>query len=137
MLALGWGRGKVGVQLEDINSELPCASTFKQKDDSHLVFFHFCKQRKEKKEIPGGVQADTGEDSPPAWPHGLALTKIHRGPSFTMHQGPQGTPGVTESQGSHPLASSQLGGQTRSSPVLGHVCLRAMCWGVRGGLGTR
>ena len=34
-----------------INPELPL-STFKQKDDPHLVFFHFCEQGKEKKEIP-------------------------------------------------------------------------------------
>ena len=49
---VGWGqgRGAAGRPLL-INPELPL-STFKQKDDSHLVFFHFCEQGKEKKEIP-------------------------------------------------------------------------------------
>ncbi|KAI4532681.1 hypothetical protein MG293_017089 [Ovis ammon polii] len=34
-----------------------------RKDDSYLIFLNFYKQRKEKKEIPGGVQAETGKET--------------------------------------------------------------------------
>ena len=71
-----------------------------------------------------------GEDSAPAWPHGLALN--HRGPSFTIHQVPQGTWGVTENWGSHPLVSSQLWGQEEAQCWA--MCALGPCAGETGGL---
>ena len=105
----------------------------KQKDDSSLFSFHFCKQRKERKEIPGGRQADTGEGFTPRKSYSLAL--IHRRRGLITHQVSRGTQGVTENWGSRPLVSSHLG---RRNPVLGHRCFRTLCaGGVRVGLWTR
>lgn len=62
----GVGQGRSAARRRSLllllTQSLPPASTLKQADDGVLrYFFHFCKQRKEKEEILGGLETETGE----------------------------------------------------------------------------
>lgn len=65
-----WNRGGVGQGRYPFTSlaaqSLPPESTFTEAKGGTLWFFlHFCQQRKERKEIPGGLGAETSESVAP------------------------------------------------------------------------
>lgn len=63
----------------------------KQNDSAFHFFLHFSKERKERKEIPGGLEAETSR--------GLALCKALQSGDNSQERGPHNPPGcprVTE-----------------------------------------
>ena len=118
-------------------TELPvCLPLNKQKDDSSLFFLYFYKQRKERKEISGSHQAETGKSCAPC--------KALQASTNSQETGPHNPPGCT---GALPrirvptswlahiwvlkCAPQELLTGNRSS----HLCFRTLCTGgFRGGI---
>lgn len=107
----------------------------RQKDGTLWFFLHFCKQRKERKEIPGGLGTETSE--------GVALWCKSTGEGASSCQDAQ-TLRVTEDQVLIPqrltFRKTELLTGNRSRPSVCHMCLESEdpeCCGSQGGLSNR
>lgn len=104
----------------------------KLKDGPRFFFLHFCKQRKERKAIPGGPWAETGHGWPPFKALHCGANPQETGPHNPARLAHRAL-GIAENQVSPPLGAHVCADRSRWLGTEVHERMRALCVEVRGG----